>query len=103
MARDIHKLIEQIKAIPPEDQQRVRAALDAAPAAASEEAFGKEAPGGELSADERAELRFQERLVSAGLLKEVRPRRRDQRAFDRFQPVRVEGKPLSETIIEERR
>ena len=46
---------------------------------------------------------YQKRLVEAGLLKEVRPRRCDQQAFERFEPVEISGKPLSETVIEERR
>jgi hypothetical protein len=46
---------------------------------------------------------YQKRLVQAGLLSEVRTRRRDQQVFERFRPVPITGKPLSETIVEERR
>jgi hypothetical protein len=58
-------------------------------------------------AKERAELseeEYQQLLVDAGLLDRVQPRPpRDAASFDQFQPVKISGKPLSETIIEERR
>lgn len=40
------------------------------------------------------------RLLAEGLLRRIPPRRAAQRDFE---PVPIEGKPLSETIIEERR
>jgi hypothetical protein len=43
---------------------------------------------------------YWQRLVSLGLIKEVRPRPTDDRAFT---PVRVTGAPVSQTIIGERR
>lgn len=46
---------------------------------------------------------YQRHLVTSGLMKSAKPRRRDQQAFERFEPVEITGKPLSETIIEERR
>jgi len=46
---------------------------------------------------------YQTRLVKAGLLAAVRPRRRDQWKFEQFSPVEISGEPLSQTIIEERR
>jgi hypothetical protein len=46
---------------------------------------------------------YQRQLVASGLMQSVKPRRRDQQAFDRYQPVEIAGKPLSDTIIEERR
>jgi hypothetical protein len=94
MATDIEKLIQQIASLPVEERRRVQAAL----AAEASTAGGAAPPTGQLT-DEA----YQRRLVEAGLLTEVKPRRRDQRQFERFQPVEISGKPLSETIIEERR
>jgi hypothetical protein len=95
MATDIERLIREIRALPPEDQDRLRHALA--------EQVPRQEPERAATPEELAEVEYQERLVKAGLLEQVRPRRRDQRAFDRFQPIKITGKPLSETIIEERR
>jgi hypothetical protein len=42
-------------------------------------------------------------MVARGLLEEQAPRGKDIERFRRWQPVPIQGKPLSETIIEERR
>lgn len=51
--------------------------------------------------DEDGDLRLQRALQADGLLDEVRPLSATQ--FAPFRPVKIAGKPLSETIIEERR
>lgn len=40
-------------------------------------------------------------LVNAGLMKEIKPR--NSGSSMTFKPVTIQGKPLSETIVEERR
>jgi hypothetical protein len=57
-------------------------------------------PKDALSEEERREL-FWDRMLAAGLIRE-RPGMRIPRTEGR-PLIRVEGKPLSETIIEERR
>lgn len=47
------------------------------------------------------ELRLQKALFGSGLLREFKPAR-SQEPTD-FTPIKINGKPLSETIIEERR
>jgi hypothetical protein len=42
-------------------------------------------------------------LVARGLLETQPPRGKDPDRFGRWHPVAVQGKPVSETIIEERR
>lgn len=42
---------------------------------------------------------FHRRLVAKGMLKEIPPRKNVPRSFE---PVPISGKPISETIIEER-
>ncbi len=93
MAADIDRLIQELRSLSAEEQQPMR------------EAFAVELPSATStsSREERADVAYQERLVQAGLLKQVNPRRRDQQAFDGFKPVEISGTPLSETIIEERR
>ena len=90
MATDIERLIGEVQRLSPDERRRLREAMDEQVARSS---------ASPLPTDEE----YQERLVEAGLLKQVRPRRRDQRAFDSYRPVEISGKPLSETIIEERR
>jgi hypothetical protein len=93
MATDTDRLIQEIRSLAPEDRQRLQEAL----AAETRDDIPL------LFSGQRADEAYQERLVQAGLLREVRPRHRDQQAFERFRPVEIVGKPLSETIIEERR
>ena len=85
----LEELIQQVKALPPEAQQRVRAALDQSTPPAS----------GSPATEED----FQRRLVETGMLDEMKRPKRDQAAFDRFQPIHISGRPLSEDIIEDRR
>jgi hypothetical protein len=94
MATDIDTLIREIRSLPPDEQRRLQRVLaEGAPD------NNQSSP----SADKITDENYQQRLVDAGLLKHVKPRRRDQQAFDSFRPVEISGKPLSETIIEERR
>ena len=94
MATDVERLIQEIRALPPQERRRLQAVL-------AEEA-GTES-GWQNPVEEIADEQYQRRLVDAGLLKEIRPRKRDQRAFAAFEPAEISGTPLSETIIEERR
>lgn len=47
------------------------------------------------------EWRAMRALVDAGLMKEIKPRCKERSAA--YKPVPIQGKPLSETIIEKRR
>ncbi len=56
-----------------------------------------------LSEIEREEYRcFQEAMLAEGLISEIKPPR-DAARYQDFPPLDVEGKPASESIIEERR
>ena len=88
MSVALNRLIEQLKALPPNERQEVRLALDET----------------EIEATHPTpELEFQKRLVQCGLLASPKTPQRNQAAFDRFVPIPIQGKPLSETIMEERR
>ena len=90
MSTDLEKLAEQVRGLSPEEQRRLRHLLDAQstttglPSRATEEAF-------------------QRHLVDAGLLADIKRPRRDANAFQRRAPLEIQGKPLSQTIVEERR
>jgi hypothetical protein len=76
----VEQILQQVKTLPPEDRQQLREMIDALPA---------ESPEAELS----------RKLIESGV---ARPRTPGPRRPNPV-PVRVTGKPLSETIIEERR
>lgn len=88
MATDIERLLADIRSLPAEDQQRLKALLGSSP----NDGFN----GTEPLSDER----YRELLASAGLAN-AKKRARSQDTFDQFAPVDVKGKPLSESIVEE--
>ena len=79
----VNEILEAVKGLSPEEREQVRALLDTL----------SDAPA---SPEEAA----QARLRDAGLLAETKQPRASARA--RHTPVEIKGKPLSETIIEER-
>lgn len=79
----VNEVLKAVKGLSPEEREQVRALLDTLP----------DAPA---SPEESAQARLRE----AGLLTETKPRATSARA--RRSPVEIKGKPLSETIIEER-
>jgi hypothetical protein len=91
MAIDAERLLQEIRSLLPEEQRRLREALDAEGAAAGEP--------DEASAEEE----FKRRLVRAGLLKQIKPPITDLTPYRDRKPFVIEGEPLSQTIIEERR
>ena len=50
---------------------------------------------------ESEDLQIQKSLLKAGLLREIKPPR--QRRIGDFPAIKIEGEPISETIIRERR
>ena len=82
----LSRVIEDVKALTPEEQREVREVLD-------------EALSHSREADKTAG--FHGALLYAGLVKEVRAPGSRRIAARRL--VEIRGKPLSETIIEERR
>jgi uncharacterized PurR-regulated membrane protein YhhQ (DUF165 family) len=54
-------------------------------------------------AERRVERRLEENLMRAGLLKHRRPPITDFSAYEGRTPIQVKGRPVSETIIEDRR
>jgi hypothetical protein len=81
----VNEVLEAVRTMSPEERAEVRALL---------EALGTESN----APPETARLR----LFEAGLLAEIRPRPRVANARSRQSPARINGKPLSETVIEER-
>lgn len=64
----------------------------------------KKPVGAPLTAqEESAEDKLEQMLLEAGLLSEIPPPITDFTNYRRRRPIKVKGKPVSETIIEERR
>ena len=84
----LRKVLEQVKVLTPDEQRQVREAL-----------------GNTLSQHEEDEKMkaFHQGLLEAGLIKTISKPVMDIERYRNYKPVEVKGKPVSETIIEERR
>jgi len=80
----VKEVLEAVRTLSPEERAQVRSLLDTLP----------DAP---LAPEEEA----QARLRAAGLLAETG--RRSAPGRTRHTPVEIKGKPLSQTVVEERR
>ena len=95
MTTRVEELIERIKTLSPEEQKRLR------------DSFAATIPPAVATESSSAEDEFKQRLLELGIIKEIkRPPHDLQKAheeFVKYQPIPIRGKPISETIIEERR
>lgn len=95
----LEEIVNAVKALPPEEQAELRRRLDALPGQPGEnEAVVNDRRQVAIDLDQRA----QRALFEAGLLSEIKPPITDPRPYRR-DPIKIKGKPLSETVIEERR
>lgn len=94
MVPEVERIVEEIRALRPEDREALLAAVSSGASSERDQ---------RLSEEEAADEAYQKHLLAAGLISEIRLRRRDQQAFEQFTPVEIIGAPLSQTIIEERR
>ncbi len=85
---NIDRLIEEVKSLTPEEQRSLRDTVD--------ELLAK-------SASQMTEEEFEQHLLRKGVISRIPPRIRDANFYANRKLIEVEGKPLSETIIEERR
>jgi hypothetical protein len=88
MSSGISKIMQEVKALKESEREELRRMLN-------EQAAPKANPGS-VDAVRGA-------MVADGLVSHVATRRKDLSRFRGWQPVAIKGKPLSETIIEERR
>ncbi len=84
-SQTVEKVVEQIKSLSIEEQIEVRSILN------------------QISlTPEEIDRKIQEEMLAEGLVSEIKPPRTKTSKRD-FMPIEIEGKPISETIIEERR
>ena len=89
MSTNVERVLEQIRALTAEEQKEIRAALN--PSATTRPP---------MTEDE-----FQQHLLDAGVISELKPPMSEQELarFRAYKPIEVTGKPVSETLIEDRR
>ena len=85
---DLDRLIEEVKTLTPDEQRSLRDLVD--------ELLLKSAPT--MTEDE-----FEQHLLEKGVISRIPPRIRDASFYAKRKLIEVEGKPVSEIIIEERR
>ena len=88
---NLERLIEEVKGLPPDDLRRVRALIDSL----------LQAPG--TATKKSLENQLDQMLLEAGVISEIPPPITDFAAYENRRRIEVKGKPVSETIIEERR
>jgi hypothetical protein len=94
MSANVHKIILQIMALSPEEQAALRGLLaNGTPASAPQP----------KTWTEEDEDRLEQELLAEGTLDYVPPKITDFTPWENRVPFPVEGKPVSETLIEERR
>ena len=94
----VEEILTAVKQLPPDEQAEVKRRLEVMIRRPNRE---------EMPVDEARQAagdldqRIQRALYDAGLISEIKPR--VMRPRERRPPIRIKGKPLSETIIEDRR
>ena len=85
---NLEQVLEEVRTLTPDEQRQVRKLID--------ELLENSIP---LSPEDLLE----QRLLEAGIISEIPARVTDPAHHRDFKPIEVRGKPVSETIIEERR
>lgn len=85
VSQNVYKIFEEVQALTEAEREQLRSLLEARTFRLHEQNA------------------VQKALVAEGLVSHVPLQRKDLDRFRRWQPVVIQGKPLSETIIEERR
>lgn len=85
---NLDRICEEVKALTPDEQRSLRDMVD--------ELLKKSAP-------RMTEEEFEQRLLKKGVISRIPPRIRDASFEANRKLIEVAGKPVSETIIEERR
>lgn len=88
----LEKVIAEVKALTQEEQRQVRDLIDSL--------LEDSAEARELALPEGL---LERRLLKRGAISEIPERNFDPNTYKEFEAIEVKGKPVSETIIEERR
>lgn len=94
----VEEIVNAVKELPPREQAEVRRRLDTLPAQPDENEVLVDDSRQAIDLDQRV----QHALFEAGLVNEIKPPITDPTPYRR-EPIKIKGKPLSETVVEERR
>jgi len=100
----IEEIVKAVRDLPPKEQDEVKRRLDALVSPPEADQSRGEASTETNHVHQDAvdlDQRIQQALHSAGLVTEIKPP--VKRPRERRPPINIKGKPLSETIIEDRR
>ena len=95
----VEEIVNAINELPPGERAEVRRRLETIPAQPEE---NEGSADDERQAATDLDQRIQRALYEAGLVSEIKPPITDPTPYRR-EPITIKGKPLSETVIEERR
>jgi hypothetical protein len=95
---EFNHLIGSIKTLSPEQMRQLHRELESEMAASCHRS-----PTATLTEAEATDQDVQRQLFAAGLLNEIKPPIRDLTPYRNRKPVPIQGEPLSETVIRERR
>jgi hypothetical protein len=95
---EFHHFLGSLDALSPDQIRELHRALEARMAATVQET-----PPVQLTDAEADSRQIQRRLFDAGLLGEIKPPIRDLTPYRDRKPVPIQGEPLSETVLHERR
>ena len=97
----IEEILTAVKHLPPDEQAEVKRRLGVE--VVIHRPKGEDAPVSEVQqAAIDLDQRVQRALYEAGVVREIKPPIIDPTPYRR-EPIAIKGKPLSETVIEERR
>jgi len=91
------EILQEIQKMPINEKRRVLAKLN--------DEIAQTKTGGNLSDDEteRREREFEQEMLAKGHFSHIPLRKMTDAEFEDFEPLEIEGEPLSEQIIRERR
>ena len=89
---NLEKVIEEVKALTPDEQRKVKDLIDSLLK-----------PSDETQSPMLPEDLLEQKLLQAGIISKIPERLPPPEHLKNFKPIEVKGKPVSETIIEERR
>ena len=92
---EFHELLNSLNALSPDQMRQLRRELDGKLAASSAESSG--------TAEQQDDQEVQRRLLAAGLVSEVKPPIVDPSGYRDRRAVPIQGEPLSETVLRDRR
>jgi hypothetical protein len=93
MSSRIAEIIQQIRTLPPNELSELRQTLPSVIEQATSE----------TQAPSRSEDEFEQEMESKGFLRRALPPVTDLSPYENYHPIKVQGHPLSEMIVEERR